>query len=125
MTLKSVGFYRELRHGDPDGPSLAAARDGLTGCDVETLAGYLNGAETLAATGSLTDDAPDPVRTGVARLEIATDREWVWPRDLAYYVRAYRVALPPEFIATVRERDGRPPRLSRDELARLAEEYVP
>ena len=54
-----------------------------------------------------------------------TDGEWVWPRDLAYYVRAYRVALPREFIANVRERHGRPPPLSRDELVRLAEEYIP
>ncbi|HEX6538139.1 MAG TPA: hypothetical protein VF155_03045 [Candidatus Dormibacteraeota bacterium] len=122
--LKEIGFFRELRHGDADGPSLAAARDGLNEPDVEALANYLGSAATLAATGSMVDDALDPAQRFVARLETATDGEWVWPRDLAYYVRTYHVALPDDFIARVRERKGTPPALSRDELIRVEEEYL-
>lgn len=124
VTIERVGFFRELRHGEADGPSLSAIRDRLDAADVEMVAGYLDSAPTLAATGSLVDDVLDPGKKGVARLEIATDGAWVWPRDLGYYVRTYRVALPPEFVATIRARQGAPPAMSDADLARAEAEYL-
>ena len=120
--IKRIGFFRELRHGDPGGPSLRDARDGLIDSDVDMLVNYLATAPTLAATGSTGDDALHPERRAVARLEIATDGQWVWPRDLAYNVRTYHVALPNDFIAAVRGRRGSPPFLSQPELLRIEEE---
>jgi hypothetical protein len=35
-----------------------------------------------------------------------TDGEWVWPEGLIHYVDVHRVALPDEFVATARARDG-------------------
>jgi len=98
MTLAQVGFFRELRHGHPNGPSLEEAVGKLHASDVGGILRYLENAPTLAATGSVVDDALSPERTAVARLEIATDGEWVWPRDLAYYVRQYDVGLPSSIV---------------------------
>ncbi|MEE1930954.1 hypothetical protein V1J52_22710 [Streptomyces sp. TRM 70351] len=33
---------------------------------------------------------------------IVTDGEWVWRRDLGFYVRRYHVRLPEEFLNRVR-----------------------
>jgi len=124
MTLAQVGFFRELRHGHPNGPSLEEAVGKLHASDVGGILRYLENAPTLAATGSVVDDALSPDRTGVAKLEIATDGEWVWPRDLAYYVRQYDVGLPAEFIALIDSRAGLSPELDREALSRAAVEFL-
>ena len=115
MSLMRAGFYRELVHGDPDGPSLRMAA-GRSVPDLARIAAYLDGAPTLAATGSLVDDVLVAGRPGVAPLEIATDGVWVWPRDLGYYVRVHAVSLPEAFVRHMRDRQWTPPVLSVDEL---------
>jgi hypothetical protein len=85
---------------------------------------YLNAAATLAATGSLVDDALDATKKAVAPLEIATDGMWVWPRDLAYYVGNYHVVLPSEFVEHMRICSWNPTCLSREDLMRVEEEYL-
>lgn len=122
MTIKRLGFFRELRHGDPRGPSIAAARDGLPDSDVSMVVNYLATATTLVSIGSMVDDAFRPERKAVSTLEIATDGQWAWPRDLAYNVQQYRVALPSDFIAAVRERRGSPPFLSGPDMQRIEDE---
>jgi hypothetical protein len=122
--LKRIGFFRELRHGDPAGPSLREGRGKLRPASTTQVVRYLMTAPALAVTGALVDDALDPARKGVASLEIATDGVWVWPRDLAYYVREYGVDVPAEFTAVVEERAGEPPVLSMEDLERVEAEYL-
>lgn len=124
MALSKVGFFRELRHGSSDGPSIRASESDSAQPDEVRIVEYLNGGATLAATGSVVDDALDTSKKAVAPLEIATDGRWVWPRDLAYYVREYHLALPQAFIEDMRARFWNPPRLSQDDLLRIENEFL-
>jgi hypothetical protein len=118
---RRLGFFRELDHGDEDGPSLAEARQTAPARDQDQVARYLDAGRTVAATGVLVDDVLDPGNTAVAPLELVTDGAWVWPRDLAYYVRQYNVSLPEDFVSDVRKRAWQPPALTDAELAAVAE----
>ena len=123
MRLREVGFFRELEHGDRDGPSLRDAVTESPRQDREHLAGYLRSGSVIAATGGmLVDDVLDPERTNVAELMVLTDGEWLWLSDLAYYFEEYKVALPEDFVDHMRALDWTPPSLSDDELVALEKE---
>jgi hypothetical protein len=70
--MERMGYFRELRHGEPNGPSLIAARDRLDPVLRKQVAGYLKGGGVLATTGALTDDWFTKERR-VAPLESRTD----------------------------------------------------
>jgi hypothetical protein len=119
MPLKPVGFFRELRHGDPDGPVLRdAVRDGPAG-DEQQVVAYLKDAPVLVASPGLVDDVLDGSRRRVAALHIRTDGVWMWPSDLPYYVETYHVQVPGEFVRHMRRQAWKPPRLTDAELAGL------
>jgi hypothetical protein len=109
LALSKVGFFQELRHGGAEGPSIRDYRRDSAQPDESRIVRYLNAAATLAATGSVVDDALDDTKKAVAPLEIATDGIWVWPRDLSYYVANYHLALPAEFIEHMRVCSWAPP----------------
>lgn len=125
MAMSRAGFFRELEHGSPDGPSLAESRRKEGQPDEALIVHYLESAPFLAATGSFVDDYLNPANKAVSRLMIATDGSWRWPLDLAYYVREYHVRPPADFVAHMRQRSWQPPELTQDELIRLAREVFP
>lgn len=104
-----------------DGPSLIDARREQPAPDQEQVARYLDSENTVAATGVLVDDVLDPGMTDVASLELVTDGVWIWPRDLAHYVRRYNVSLPDDFLSDVRTRAWQPPHLTDAELMVVAQ----
>lgn len=122
MGIVRVGFFRELDHGRPDGPSIHDSI-GRKDPDEANIFRYLIEGETLAATGSMVDDYFDKRKTRISPLEIATDGRWVWPRDLAYYVANYHVCLPPEFIGYMRDCGWEVPRLTKEEMESVEEEF--
>jgi hypothetical protein len=124
LPLSKVGFFRELRHGSKDGPSINDYRRHSAQPNEPRIVQYLNVAVTLATTGSVVDDALDATKKAIAPLEIATDGIWVWPRDLAYYVRNYHVVLPPEFVEHMRKCSWNPASLSREDLIRIEEAFL-
>ena len=116
MAVQRVGFWRELRHGDPDGPSLHdSVRRGLREREAEIVR-YLRDSPTLAATGVRVNDYLNSDNRAVAPLETATDGTWIWPRDLPYYVETYSVALPTAFVQHMKQRNWEPPELTYEEL---------
>jgi hypothetical protein len=94
---KQLGFFRELPHGDPEGPSLLEARRG-TRDDEAAIVRYLAESPVLAVSGSAVYDVIDPQHPVAGRNAVRTDGAWIWPDDLAYYVANYHVELPAEFI---------------------------
>jgi hypothetical protein len=54
----------------------------------------------------------------------STDGRWVWPRDLAYYVREYHVRLPPEFVEHICESGRKAPEFTREDMERLETDYL-
>jgi len=124
MGLARVGFFRELAHGMPSGLSLGECLRESGIPDEARIVGYLNGGATLAATGSMVNDYFDGTKQAIAPLEIATDGSWVWPRDLAYYVRQYHAVLPEEFVEHMRRDGWKPSKFTREEMERLETEYL-
>ncbi len=101
MKLFRLGFFRELTHGDPMGPSLkdliGAPQHGVD----PRVTSYLNqGRLFIACPGHVTDfisGAPEPICSP----NILTDGTWAWPEDLIYYVQKYQVQLDFKFLKHV------------------------
>jgi hypothetical protein len=116
--LKRVGFFRELSHGDADGPSLAESMRDAPGADDDSIVEYLNeGVPFILSPGPVFDvmDGEGPVGTA----SILTDGEWAWPDDLAAYVEKYHVRLPDEFVQHARANQWLISDLERDQLRAL------
>jgi hypothetical protein len=94
-----IGFFRELKHGRADGPSLREAMRDKGKPGESRIAAYLRAAPILLhALGPVTD-VLEPKGDYICAPNIHTDGAYAWPEDLAYYVERYHVALPAEFLA--------------------------
>jgi hypothetical protein len=109
MKLRRLGFFRELRHGDLDGPSLKDLVQPQADYDVRPVAKYLHTAPVMYTHFGLVQDVLNPAQSYIGPVDIRTDGVWVWPEDLAYYVERYYVVLPLEFLEHVRLRMYHPP----------------
>jgi hypothetical protein len=121
MTLRKVGFFRELDHGDPNGASLHESITSTALSFEEQLISYLRTASVLAATPSVALDIVDPSRI-TDPPHLMTDGVWLWPLDLASYVERYHLTLPPDFIEHLRLQDWKPRELNVDDLSRIEHE---
>ncbi|WP_051274888.1 hypothetical protein [Cellulomonas sp. URHD0024] len=122
--LERIGFFRELRHGRADGPSIHdAIREPMRPSDREAVAAYLEAGAVLVATSERADDVLDPTRQAVSPINRLTDGVYVWSQDLAYYVRTYGAAVPDDLVA--RANAGPPPTFTESEVMELAEAFSP
>jgi hypothetical protein len=120
--VKEVGFFRELRHGHPDGPSLREAVDDDSDPADPEIVDYLDAGSVVAVAGKLVDDVLDDSKVGVAPMDVRTDGVWIWPGDLSYYVRTYGIVLPADLVDHARAQGWEPPALDRDALAEVSRE---
>lgn len=95
--LIRVGFFREMRHGEPGDPSLADARAAAPADKQDALAAYLAAGHVYIATPGVAKDVLDR-KTVIGPPSYLTDGTYVWPGDAAYYVRTYNVRLPAAFV---------------------------
>lgn len=102
--LARVGFFAELRHGDPGGQHLADARRAEPHPDEAALVAYLKGAPVLIAAMGPVRDVLDPSAGYIGSPSIQTDGTWAWPADLAHYVERYHAALPDAFVSHAQSR---------------------
>ena len=100
MDLKAVGFYKEMPHGMD---SQLSIKDFIhkEKEDTEKISDYLlHGVEIIVSPGTVNDLLDES--KGIAGItSLFTDGEWIWPGDLAYYVREYKLQLPKDFIDTM------------------------
>jgi hypothetical protein len=94
-----VGFFRELKHGRADGPSLREAMRDKGKPGESRIAAYLREAPILLHAMGPVTDVFEPKGDYICAPNIHTDGAYAWPEDLAYYVERYHVALPAEFLA--------------------------
>lgn len=97
--LARVGFFRELKSGSPDDPSLKDSVRASGGPDEPRLVRYLQAGKVLMASPGIVRDVLDPQARIIGSLEIRTDGTYAWRSDLAHYVEEYHVVLPAEFLA--------------------------
>jgi hypothetical protein len=122
VTLRAVGYFRELPHGDPQS---AALRDsvGSTSLEDETaILTYLAHGNVLATSPMLVHDALDAGGQPIGTLQILTDGTWKWPSDLGHYVRAHHVRLPADFVWHMASQHWQVPRLSEAQLMELLQD---
>lgn len=104
--LVPVGFYRELRGGEPHQPSLRQAVRSTAMPDVVDVIKYLKAGKVLIATAGPVRDvlAPELGLIGPPP-HVVTDGTYAWPAILAYYVERHNVHLPQVFVAHMANRD--------------------
>ena len=122
MGLRPVGYFRELAHGRPDGPSLREAMGSLPFEQRERVRRYLESGEALVVTPGLVGDVMDPSKPVLISPDVLTDGIWTWPGDLAYYVGEYGAGLPDAFLASMEANGWSVPPLSSETLNALADE---
>lgn len=104
MNLRRQCFFREMPHGDEHDPSLEQAVNTLSQAeDVERICSYLDMGKVLIVCCGTCNDVLNPEKGIAGTPSFLTDGTWVWPGDLSYYVRNYKVGLACEFIRHMRE----------------------
>jgi hypothetical protein len=95
--LQRTGFFREMPHGEPSDPSLAEARQATPAHHEDRVVRYLEAGHVYMATPGPTPDVFAP-GTMIGPPHYVTDGTFVWPGDLAHYVRTYHVRLDGRFL---------------------------
>lgn len=98
MKLKKVGFFRELRHGDENGPSLKTCIRSEPQEDEAKIINYLKSGICFISCSGITQDVLDPSSEFRIPPHILTDGVWAWPQDIVYYVQKYHAQLPSIFV---------------------------
>jgi hypothetical protein len=124
-----VGLFRERFGGDASLPSIHDAVRSSPHPDVERIVAYLEQGirDEVLFCGCYITDILAPAKSFCVAPGPVTDGVWIWPPDLAYYVRHYHVSLPGEFVAHMRRNGWTLPALSdaqRSELAEKLERYM-
>ncbi|MEN0062735.1 MAG: hypothetical protein AAGA48_11335 [Myxococcota bacterium] len=96
--LLPVGFFRELPHGDPEGPSLVESRRFLPLAHQPQIVAYLRQAPLLEASTEPVADVLESSAEAIGTASVRTDGLYCWPDDLPGYLERYNVALPPVFL---------------------------
>ena len=120
--MKTAGMFVELSQGLHPTPEYSI-RDHIapeTPADVDRLVAYLNAGHPLVDMMDVENDPLDPARQVLNGSSILTDGEWLWRQDFGYYVRRHNVAVPEEFLATIRRRHYIVPEVPVEELTALA-----
>lgn len=120
--MRTAGFYPET-HGIEGAPTLADASSTEPHPDETRIVAYLGNGKLLAYSPGVVADVfqPDLVAGSGS---VLTDGEWVWPDELAHYVRTYGVRLDPEFAAHMSSVGWDVPELSDEDLEPLVEEFM-
>ncbi|MFI0979248.1 hypothetical protein ACH4SP_19885 [Streptomyces sp. NPDC021093] len=109
--IQRVGFFREFTHDEATAtPSIHDAVGTHALYDEAGIVAYLeSGAEIFTAMGADRDvvSGDEWVPSG----SLSTDGKWLWPGELAHYVRRYHLELPADFLTDVRAAQYAPPAL--------------
>ncbi len=109
MNLKSIGFYREMSQGRETDPSIFDVLKKGDPALVEKICKYLSNGLTIIVSPGITSDIIDEAAGIAGTGSSCTDGIWLWPDDLVYYVRKYNIALPNDFIDTMKNNNWNNP----------------
>ena len=103
MELRTVGYYKEMPHGKETDNSIFDFIYKESKDNAEKIYQYLKSGVEFVVSPEVTQDiiTPEKGTSGVA--SDYTDGIWLWPGDLAYYVKNYNLKLPDEFISTMEQ----------------------
>ncbi|SNY74066.1 hypothetical protein [Paractinoplanes atraurantiacus] len=119
--MRTAGMFAELgqtRHPEP----VESIADNIGAGpieDAELVTRYLDNGYVLIDMMDVERDVLDPEQEILSGSSIMTDGDWLWRQDLSYYVRRHHVTLPPELLATIRERRYAIPPVDEERLVAL------
>ncbi|MBE7071465.1 MAG: hypothetical protein E7383_01780 [Ruminococcaceae bacterium] len=109
MNIISQGYYKEMPHGEPTNPSIMDFIGKEDKSLIDNICSYLESGVPLATTPGVVDDIINPDRGVIGTPTALTDGTWVWPGDLSYYVKTYKLKLSDEFIQTMKDNNWKIP----------------
>ena len=98
MSLKKVGFFKELGLSGKHGPSLKDYISDTPHTYEKKIVHYLQNGHALIGSPGVTRDVLSHHPNPIGDPSLITDGVWLWRADLEYYVRAYHCQLPEAFI---------------------------
>ena len=101
--MKVIGLIAELERGAQPThlKSIHELRDGMHANNVAQVTRFLDSGITVLDVMEATQDPLDEKVFIPGGPSLMSDGEWVWRKDLSYYVERYALALDPAFIRYV------------------------
>ena len=87
--------------------------------DIDKITRYLETAQIVSTTSRANFPCVLTGRRFSGSLSYRTDGEWLWPDDLAYYVREQRVSLPLELVTMMENYKYQPPVVPQEAIQKL------
>lgn len=103
MKLKRQGFYKEMPHGNKNDLSILQFIREEGEVEEDKIYQYLKEGIVLVSCGGIVKDVINSDKGIAGCPDILTDGYWLWPGDLAYYVKEYHLQLEKKFIKTMRD----------------------
>ncbi len=103
MELKTVGYFKEMPHGKETDNSIFDFINKENHDNIEKIYQYLKSGVEFVVSPEVTHDIISPEKGTSGVSSSYTDGVWLWPGDLAYYVKNYNLKLPEEFISTMKQ----------------------
>jgi len=106
LYLTKQGFYKEMAYGSDNDSSIKPFIDTETDKGlIDKVCKYLDSGIVIMECCGTTLDALNQ-DNGIAGVpSLLTDGVWVWPGDLSYYVKKYKIKLDDSFISTMKQND--------------------
>ena len=101
MKLRTIGYYKEMPHGQETDPCMEEFINQEDPEQAEMICNYLRNGSALIVSPGETIDVLHPEKGFSGTATAYTDGTWVWPGDLAYYVESYLLRVPEDFRQTM------------------------
>ena len=124
MALKHIGYFKELKHGYKNGPSLKENISNKPQEYEKEIIAYLSSGIGFVYSPGIVYDILSKDKKMIESLVIFTDGVWDWPSDLVYYVEKYNVHLHNEFIEHMKSQNWKVPSENEIDLVKLEEEEM-
>ncbi len=98
MKYKRIGFYREMSSGRETDDSIFDNVDKQGNDMILKICKYLESGILIVISPGGVEDIIDSNNGIIATPSLYTDGKWIWPEELSYYVKNYKLKLPQEFV---------------------------
>jgi len=109
MNIKTVGYFKEMPHGNKSSASIYDYINNGNAGEIEHICHYLESGIEFIVSPEISEDIINPAKGTAGVISDYTDGTWLWPGDLSYYVKNYGLKIPEEFLQTMRANNWKVP----------------
>jgi hypothetical protein len=124
MTLRLVGFFKELGSGEYYHASIRQSVQADPARGERLVIDYLEHGHVLIDVPETSTDVISGGRRIIGASSLLTDGTWLWRRDLPYYVGTYHLSLPEDFLQHLQNGEFKVPAMSGQELEKVGQESL-